>query len=279
MRVALTLNNKCAAGEFKPPKKWKCKAKDLLKSLEKAEVCQSPILRGKVATYIGPRENNEDSAAVAAKRVGHEVYAMVAVADGVGGLRKGEVASQSAICLALYEFYNAHNPDESWLRAVFDRANDYVKRKAGGGATTLSIAVVRVGSGTVTVGNVGDSPIYAVTSDGQIYDTTPNKDEYNGYIVQAVGHPTYQAPHISTHELSLGALVGVTDGVSDYLPNFDILRKAIEIDDVKTFTSLLISSVKNTTRDNATVAVLRVYRGAFLPVFAEDVDTDTRRIP
>lgn len=276
MRVALSLAGRiCRAGEVVAGQKLKS-CRDLLASIKNTGPCQDPSLAGYVGTYKGPREDNEDSAAVAAKRVGNEIYAMVVVADGVGGLKKGEVASESAVCQALIEFYNGYQLNEEWVRNLFDKANDYVKQNAGGGATTMTVALLRLSSGDVIVGNVGDSPMYAVSADGQLYDLTPNKDEHGEYILQAVGHPTYRSPHINRYKFAVGALIGVTDGVSDYLPSHDVLRNVL-FANVQQATKMLLASVKDRTRDNATAAVLRIYKST--PAYVEDeVDTRTIRI-
>lgn len=276
MRVALNLAGRiCSAGEIIIKSKL-IGCEGLIKSIRNTGPCPDPILAGYVSTYKGPRENNEDSAAVAAKRIGNEIYAMVVVADGVGGLKKGEVASESAVCQALIDFYYGHQLNEDWVRNLFDRANDYVKQKASGGATTMTVALLRLSHGEVIVGNVGDSPMYAVSADGELYDLTPDKDEHGEYILQAVGHPSYRAPHINRYRFPVAALVGVTDGVSDYLPSHDILKNVL-FTDVQQATKMLLFSVRNITRDNATAAILRIYQS--MPAYAGgEIDTNTRRL-
>ena len=275
MRLVATLSGRlCFSGEV-PPRSRLQSCEELVRSIRSFAPCRNPLLAGYVGTYKGPRENNEDSAAIAIKRIDKGVYALVVVADGVGGLKKGEYASSNAVCQVLLDFYQGYRFDEGWIKGVFDEVNEYVKRRADGGATTLTMAVVNASSGSIAVGNVGDSPMYAVTADGQIYDLTPNKDEYNDYILQAVGHPSYQGPHINIYNFAAGALIGVTDGVSDYLSDYTTLRNILVMN-LKQAVETLLASIKKTTRDNATVAALRLYKS--FSQRDDKIDTGTLRI-
>ncbi|MCW2974007.1 MAG: Stp1/IreP family PP2C-type Ser/Thr phosphatase [Thermoleophilia bacterium] len=126
----------------------------------------APIAAG---TDVGQRRDHNEDAHVAS-------FPLVAVADGVGGSAKGEVASQLALdTLRTRVDRIAHAPsaDEAVRemeaavvlanRAVHDAqlTDDSLR----GMATTLVAAVVR-GGGELVVGHVGDSRLYVLSAAG-----------------------------------------------------------------------------------------------------------------
>ncbi|MCC6177721.1 MAG: Stp1/IreP family PP2C-type Ser/Thr phosphatase [Chloroflexi bacterium] len=101
-----------------------------------------------------------------------------AVADGMGGHAKGEIASSLAVKTARDVYYNADDmPLDAALEAAVSRANAVVY-EAGGGATgrehmgsTLTAAVLTPSQ--VLVGHVGDSRCYLIDAhDGAIRQVT-----------------------------------------------------------------------------------------------------------
>ena len=94
--------------------------------------------------------------------------AIVALADGVGGQGRGEVASRLAVETALKTFREAALPStlQQLLTQTFNSANlavyDEGMKNHGASrmATTLAIGVLR--NDLMTVGNVGDSRVYLV---------------------------------------------------------------------------------------------------------------------
>ncbi len=90
--------------------------------------------------------------------------AIAAVADGVGGENKGELAAQTAIDALLAYFEKSAETDErSLLVKAFQSANQAVyqlKREAHGASTTLAAAIVNEKTNQLFIANVGDSRIY-----------------------------------------------------------------------------------------------------------------------
>lgn len=128
-------------------------------------------LESGAATHVGRRENNED-AYVARPDLG-----LFAVADGLGGLEGGEVASALAVG-AMADFIasaaaapgeEAEAAPEALLLAALRHAEDVVRRHQRGRlsdmATTLS--ALRVTGSGASVCHVGDSRIYR-WRDGQL---------------------------------------------------------------------------------------------------------------
>jgi serine/threonine-protein kinase len=95
--------------------------------------------------------------------------AVAVVADGVGGLEKGEVASRMAveIAIATFQRMNPVNPPKQILKQIFDMANLEIyeaagtsEPKAGRMATTLSVCIFR--DRELFIGHVGDTRVYLV---------------------------------------------------------------------------------------------------------------------
>lgn len=153
------------------------------------------------ATHVGMRrKRNEDALGLypasyegAAQHQGF----LVAVADGMGGAEKGEVASRLAI-EALFETYYAQDDDAApdlppaeSLRASFNAANSLVhdegrKLESGMMGTTL-VACAIVGDRAI-VANVGDSRAYLMR-DGRLQQITDDhsfvNEQYKAGVLSA----------------------------------------------------------------------------------------------
>jgi serine/threonine protein phosphatase PrpC len=151
--------------------------------------------KGKLSQFIAGgaldigqrRENNEDALISISGTLGIEPqgqpFGFYAVADGMGGHRNGEVASETAlralgnyIVAKLYEPLFGPNPEpaKESLREIMEagvnEAHVQVKRAAPGGGCTLTAALV-LGSQLV-IAHLGDSRAYAIHSDGRIRSLT-----------------------------------------------------------------------------------------------------------
>lgn len=111
-------------------------------------------------------EANEDSAAVFAIDDGR---AVLALADGVGGVRSGEVASRIAIRqlqLSIEKGLGEERSLRGCILDAFENANLAIADKGLGAATTL--AVVEFDAGSIRPYHAGDSEIIAVGLRGKV---------------------------------------------------------------------------------------------------------------
>lgn len=101
-----------------------------------------------------------------------------AVADGVGGAQAGEVASQMAVELLGEAFINlSHGSDaETVMRSAISQANAAIHQMAfelpqlASMATT--IVALHLAGDIATIGHVGDSRLYRVDADGNLFRET-----------------------------------------------------------------------------------------------------------
>lgn len=132
------------------------------------------------------RPTNEDAVKVM------EDVRFYMLADGVGGNRSGEIASQSA--LDALEKFIRHNPPEwlegrdeifRYLRAAVRYVNQFIiklsesKPQYSGMATTLVFAYIR--DGEMYVANIGDSRVYLI-HDGLIQQITDDHTYVNDLV-------------------------------------------------------------------------------------------------
>ncbi|NJP34829.1 PP2C family protein-serine/threonine phosphatase [Micromonospora thermarum] len=191
------------------------------------------ILRSAILNDIGlVRTNNEDSA-LAGER-------LVAVADGMGGLPAGEVASEIVIRI-LDELTPPTTPDEAAdaLRAVVSTANQRIHAAITvdpareGMGTTLTAALLA--GDTLVLAQVGDSRCYLLR-EGELTQLTRDDTFVQALVDQGALTPE-QARHHPQRSLvtravqgsdtppAIGALTVVpgdrlllcSDGLSDYV--------------------------------------------------------------
>lgn len=106
-------------------------------------------------TDAGPREANEDS--VLSMRLGNGGH-VIALADGMGGLEMGDVASRTAL-----EALKAAMIRGESLQGAVRAANRAVFERAAGRKMGSTLVVAHAVGHRVTVANVGDSRAYRCT--------------------------------------------------------------------------------------------------------------------
>ena len=217
-------------------------------------------------------------------------YAMV-VADGVGGVVGGEVASRQAIYtllgLALHtpDWQFRWGPKEKnavmWrMRDRFLRVNTALLRDAavhasrGGMWTTMTAAITQ--GVDLVVGHIGDSRAYllhdgkltrlthdnraeAIIAEDSVY-VDPLMRELSGVLMDALGSPEGECnPQVDNYQLSNGdQLLLCTDGLTDMVDDAEIELVLNSAANAKSACRSLVDlSLKNGGRDNVTVIVAR----------------------
>lgn len=207
------------------------------------------------ATDIGKRRENQEDAVLLIKDKDNPKFKMIAVADGVGGRKSGEIASDIAINKLKEWFENlTEEQKKCFYTGVVGLKNDlqykierdiqieveYETRYLGG--TTLVCAIV--GEKDTMIANIGDSRAYLI-KDGKLKqisreDTVaqknlekgyiPNKeasrfDEDSNIITQCIGmsRKDLNHPHIDIIDnKDYDMLILFSDGVTDCLSDEDI---------------------------------------------------------
>ncbi len=172
--------------------------------------------------HIGARERQEDAFAFSDLSDSDFVEnngVLAVVADGMGGLAKGDRASQVAVSIFLREYSHKENSDsiDKFLRrtinianyAVFDIALDDNEQEIGLGTTLVAVAVHE---GRMHWVSIGDSLIYLYREDQlkqlnkeHIYANQLEADVENGLITrkEAETHPerSYLTSYLGMPEL------------------------------------------------------------------------------
>ncbi|NOH13647.1 MAG: serine/threonine-protein phosphatase [Chloroflexi bacterium] len=145
---------------------------------------QPPQLIAGSGRHVGrQRDNNEDAlfshTATIAVDSNDVPFGLYIVADGMGGHRNGEIASENAVrAMSSYVLGklveplfgpNPGHPEESLQEIMHDgviHAHQVIMENAPGGGSTLTAALVM--GNQMTVAHVGDSRAYAVYFDGRM---------------------------------------------------------------------------------------------------------------
>jgi len=224
------------------------------------------------------RPTNED-----AVKVLHEDRFYM-LADGVGGNRSGEVASQSA--LDALEKFIKHNPPEwldgreeifRYLRAGIRYVNQFIiklseaRPQYTGMATTLVVAYIR--DGVMYVANVGDSRVYLI-HDGIIQQITDDHTYVNdlvkmgaitkaeaqhharkNVITRAIGANANNEPDCFSVEVAFTDKVLLcSDGLYDEVDDYTIMKTITRFNDMRICAEDLVSLAnENGGNDNISV--------------------------
>ena len=238
-------------------------------------------------TRQGSRDANEDSYLVLqGATVPPGLLAVIAVADGIGGLGSGHVASSTALTtfgetmrkLAAAFSGNGAPPVLDWLAFSFHKANSAVMRmgmsleELRGMGTTLTAAVMT--EETVYICHMGDSRAYLwqggelkqITSDdwfrGLRGDDRPAGKQPSGVTLvnQAIGWQPMITPTKVTESLLPGdTLLLCTDGLTDALSDDEITRLMAEGGSVSDICRRLVDTAAETPgSDNTTVVLARL---------------------
>jgi protein phosphatase len=111
------------------------------------------------------RLQNEDNYGVRQQHLSNsETLILGVVADGMGGMSQGEVASQIAVKTILQDSFPPEFKTEEqrneWLLNLFQKANISIADAVRNGGTTLSVALAI--NDSLMIAHVGDSRIYLI---------------------------------------------------------------------------------------------------------------------
>jgi len=217
------------------------------------------------------REQNEDMLLIDERR------GVFAVADGLGGLPGGEVASRTAI-ETIRRALNHGEETRCSLEDLVHRAHAAV-RDAGvaygptGIGTTLTM--VRLDDDVARIAHVGDSFALLIREGecrpltrehnienerNNVFDLAPHPPNYRYALTRVVGQPEAYQPDILSESLQVGdRLVLATDGLTDMIDFRAIAELCIKDDEPKAMAeNLVAAALEAGGRDNITVVVMVV---------------------
>jgi protein phosphatase len=244
-----------------------------------------------MATDVGGRESNEDALLVeelglpATTEGEPEPAYLLAIADGMGGYERGEVASKMAIEVVREMFLTDPGADTALLlKQAFRRANERIYENGQGGnppammGTTLVVTAAR--GKYATIASIGDSRAYLaranritqITKDhslvaeqvaqGLMTAEEARESPHRNILTHALGHrPKLDSKMPNIFEITLlpeDRLLLCTDGFSDVVPDSDLLNALVTTNESETADRLVRLAVERGASDNVTAVVLSV---------------------
>lgn len=235
-------------------------------------------------TDVGKRRNtNQDFAAVFTNK---KEITLAILADGMGGHRAGDVASQ----LAVNELGNAWNATEitdsekatQWLIQHIQKVNDQIHEKGqenaelnGMGTTIVAVALI---ADQFALANVGDSRAYLLrdhsliqlTEDhslvnelvksGQISKEIAANHPRRNVLTRSVGMPSTVEVDVATHYFAESDyLLLCSDGLTNMLADQEIAQIIEESSSLESAVEQLIADANNRGGvDNITVLLIKI---------------------
>ena len=174
-------------------------------------------LAAAVASEIGNvRDENQDRVAIARGRdkQGRD-YAVVAVADGIGGMRDGSTCAAMALGTFLASVYqhgqSGSGSSEDCIRYAVNAANRAVFTSfRGDGGSTLVALLVRPGEPACWL-SVGDSRVYRSTG----------KDLTQVSVDDTIAGQLGKSPEAAFEQSKLLQFIGMGDGLEPHIAEFD----------------------------------------------------------
>lgn len=247
------------------------------------------------STSIGrQRDHNEDSLFALTTNLacdkGQISLGLYIVADGMGGHKNGEVASEMAIrSISSYitrkvvnSRYNPKptSPNESIQEIMQDsalEAHRVIAKNAPGGGTTMTALLLM--DQQMTIAHIGDSRAYSIAPDGtlkvltrdhslvmrmmELGQLTPAEalvHPQRNVLYRALGQGEPSSPDISTNPIpSSGHLLLCSDGLWGVLDEEDIIRLVNNNHDPQTSSQNLIDAANEAGGpDNITAILVRL---------------------
>lgn len=163
------------------------------------------------------RLQNEDNYGVRQQQLSNsETMILGVVADGMGGMAQGEIASQLAVKTALEEpippKFKTIEQRAEWLVSLFQKANESVSNAVRDGGTTFSVVLAIAQE--LMIAHVGDSRIYLLRKGEKIRQLS--EDHSLVATLVASGQITYEEslehPDRNVLTKSLGSKRRLSDG-------------------------------------------------------------------
>lgn len=208
----------------------------------------------------GKRTKQED-------RYGEVTGECFVLADGVGGLPSGELASSTAVETALWAYRASKAKPYSWkdrrllIHRIFRAAHAAVRANVHGAtdsATTLLVVIV--GELKVHVGHVGDTVLYLFRNQSIRLLTEPDRST-DTVVTKAIGVPKKPTePTILVFEPEKNdILILLTDGIFDWVTPDDIIKEIMkEQTDEERLHHLVTLAVNLGSSDNMTGGIIRI---------------------
>jgi serine/threonine protein phosphatase PrpC len=252
----------------------------------------------------GPvRDNNEDFVGFWQPQTLEEkrsVGTLAALADGVGGMDRGEVASRLAVETSLSTFREAKGDEspQQLLTRMFNAANLAVFDKGMENhgksrmATTLCLAILR--NDEIVVGNVGDSRVYLVRKGeirqlstdhsyvgmqqkfGLISEQDAKTSEHRSVLTRSVGQdPVIRVDVEHVTAFKGDRLVLCSDGLYAHVADGEIAEIVMRLSPAQACRQLVALAESRGTDDNLSIQVISIsdvekmsyYRG--VPMYHE----------
>jgi len=213
-------------------------------------------------TSQGGRDYNEDSVGFAYTAYG----AVLAAADGLGGHKGGEIASQITVDALLSEPLDDNKNDKDWLRRRLESANRAILDSQAAQANKMKSTVValKVNGTKATWAHLGDSRLYyihngeiaAVTEDhsvafkkyraGEITRSEIATDEDQSSLLRSLGVQGKLKPEIGETDEPLTAgdsFLLCSDGFWEYVQDQEILFDCLKATNAQAWAELLLLRV------------------------------------
>lgn len=228
------------------------------------------------------REHNEDSVIIVKN---HNNEYMLAVADGMGGHRGGEIASSIAIShigKSFRELRKLGKKEDAilWIKNVVSEANVQIYKyteenpESAGMGTTIVMAILT--NDYLLFGNIGDSSgyvlkdnqIHKITNDhtlvnlllksGEITEEEAKDHPRKNVLMKALGATTNVEMDIFDVETDVEGIFLCSDGLTNMLENDQIAKVLTEETSIEDKVNKLIIKANNRGgTDNISVAFLK----------------------
>lgn len=207
------------------------------------------------------RSHNED----AFGHVGSAEADVFIVADGLGGLAFGEVASAEAVEGIKRAFFAARDTgDGGWLEQAFREVNASIfsansrRSTAEHMATTLTVS--QFSGNELTLAHVGDCRVYQARS-GRLQCLTRDHSVAANILTRTIGSEAEADPDFVRVPLRTGdRYLQCSDGLYHMMSDDEILNTLHESGGEESICSMLVGSAnRKGGLDNITVQVIRVH--------------------